>query len=137
MPLQLNVRRVNALKVPEGIGPALRRQRLGIKLLQRDLANRFGVAEATVQSWETGRATPEARFYPAIISFLGYDPFPEPKTLAERIRNQRLIPGLTQAEAAKRIGVSEETILNWEKGKCEPLYKRRALLRFLEWKLSH
>jgi uncharacterized damage-inducible protein DinB len=42
-------------------------------------------------------------------------------TLAERIRKWRLERGLFQVDLAKRVGVSEMTIVNWEKGRTNPV----------------
>ena len=36
----------------------------------------------------------------------------------------RVNAGLTQEEAAKRIGVSKTTIVNWEKGETSPKMKQ-------------
>jgi putative transcriptional regulator len=48
---------------------------------------------------------------------------------ARRVR-QRL--GLSQAEFARRIDVSLDTIRNWEQGKRSPTGAARALLRLLD-----
>ena len=48
---------------------------------------------------------------------------------ARRIRRR---VGLTQVEFARRIGVSHETIRNWEQGKRGPTGAARALLRVLD-----
>jgi transcriptional regulator with XRE-family HTH domain len=44
----------------------------------------------------------------------------EPRALGEHIRKRRLELGLTQKDAAGRLGVNLWTVLNWEKGKTEP-----------------
>jgi transcriptional regulator with XRE-family HTH domain len=41
--------------------------------------------------------------------------------LAERIKKWRLEQGLFQRDLAKRIGVDEMTIVNWEKGETKPI----------------
>ncbi len=48
---------------------------------------------------------------------------------AQRVR-KRL--GLTQQEFSRRIGVSLDTIRNWEQGKRSPTGAARALLRVLD-----
>ncbi len=48
----------------------------------------------------------------------------EPHTLGEHIKKRRLETGLTQAQAAARLGVSADTLLNWETGKKLPLPRR-------------
>ena len=42
------------------------------------------------------------------------------RTLGERIRRFRLEQGLYQVQLAKRIGVDEMTIVNWEKDRTAP-----------------
>jgi transcriptional regulator with XRE-family HTH domain len=51
---------------------------------------------------------------PAIIQFLGYDPFSEPRSLSERMRTKRRIMGWTIKEAARRLGVDSGTWGEWE-----------------------
>ena len=43
------------------------------------------------------------------------------QTLGDRIRKWRLERGLFQRDLAKKIGVSEMTIVNWEKGRTKPI----------------
>ncbi len=59
--------------------------------LQRviDVASRLKVNEATVCNWETNRTSPQLRFIPRIIAFLGYRPYqPQSDLLVQRIRAQ-------------------------------------------------
>jgi transcriptional regulator with XRE-family HTH domain len=42
-------------------------------------------------------------------------------TIGDRIRKWRLEQGLFQVDLAKRVGVSEMTIVNWEKGRTKPV----------------
>jgi transcriptional regulator with XRE-family HTH domain len=60
-------------------------------------------------------------------------PFPEePQTLGEHIKRCRLLRKLTQKQAAKLLGVSPFTVLNWEKNKTiPPVQTIPAILRFL------
>jgi DNA-binding XRE family transcriptional regulator len=43
-----------------------------------------------------------------------------PKTLGDRIKKKRMDMGLFQKDVARIIGVSTDTITNWEKGWTEP-----------------
>jgi DNA-binding XRE family transcriptional regulator len=56
------------------------------------------------------------------------------RTLGERIEKWRLEQGLFQVGLAKRIGVNEMTIVNWEKGKTKPtkknMQKINAIMEF-------
>jgi DNA-binding XRE family transcriptional regulator len=45
------------------------------------------------------------------------------RTLGEHIKKWRLGKGLLQVDLAKKIGVSEMTIVNWEKGRTDPTRK--------------
>ncbi len=58
------------------VGNHIRKRRLDLKLLQREVAAEIGVSTQTVQYWEAGRHQPAFRHLPAIIRFLGYDPAP-------------------------------------------------------------
>ena len=70
---------------------------------------------------------------PAIIAFLGYNPLPPVKGLADRLVQGRTVLGLTQAVAAKRIGVDQGTLARWERGEREPAGKYLACVQqFLE-----
>lgn len=81
--------------------------------------------------WEKERCLPTARYYPAIIRFLGYDPFPTPTTLAARIKRQRFRLGLSVKAAAARVGVDEGTFGRWERGEWEPRMSGDKVQRFL------
>lgn len=60
---------------------------------------------------------PLPRHMPAVLAYLGGEPWPEPKGLAEQLRQARLRQGLTQAQAAAVIGVDEGTVWWWETGR--------------------
>ena len=42
------------------------------------------------------------------------------KTLGDRFRKRRLDLGLTQEEAARRVGVNKRAVIDWESGRFEP-----------------
>jgi hypothetical protein len=54
---------------------------------------------------------------------LDFDPaYPKnPNTLADHIRKYRKDEGILQVDLARKIGVSEMTIVNWEKGRTKPI----------------
>lgn len=87
----------------------------------------------TVLLWEKDRVKPSARHYPAILGFLGYDPFAPPATLGERLAHKRRELGLSVKAAAKLLEVDEGTFSSWERGR-EPRRSRNAAQRFLDWK---
>lgn len=65
------------------VGDRLRRRRLELGLLQREVAERLGVDEATVYNWEGNRTTPAQLQWPQIIAFLGYVPFPRDGSVSD------------------------------------------------------
>jgi len=115
------------------IGDHLRKKRLELKLLQKEVAQMLGVDEVTVYNWEKNRASPRLQHTPKVVEFLGYLPFEEPETLGERIVYYRRLGGVTQKELAKKIGVDPATLARWERGEREPqgAYRER-LVSFLD-----
>ena len=84
-------------------------------------------------NWERNKAEPEIQYYPAIYSFLGYDPFPEPKTLGERIITWRRRHGVTRKALAKRLGIDEAALAKREVGIASNAEKKALqLTSFLE-----
>ncbi|MDP2753685.1 MAG: helix-turn-helix transcriptional regulator [Nitrospirota bacterium] len=63
----------------------MRKRRLGLGLLQIDVAKMIGVTESTVWNWEH-RTESELRHMPKIIEFLGYVPFECPEDPIGRLR---------------------------------------------------
>lgn len=56
----------------------------------------------------------------------------DPQTLGEHLKKRRRELGLLQREAAARLGVSTETVVNWEKGRTEPVAVQfRPVVAFL------
>lgn len=88
------------------------------------MAEQIGAHYKSYDNWEQDKHEPEARYWPAILSFLGTDPRPEPETLAERIRAKRLTQGITLRELARRLGVDPSTVTAWENGTVEKPYPR-------------
>ena len=74
---------------------------------------------------------PLTRYYPALFSFLGYDPFPSPQSLAERIAQKRRQLGLTIAQVAAMLDVDVETFAKWESGAWRPRMSKEKVERFL------
>ena len=66
-------------------------------------------------NWEKGYFEPEIRYFPAIISFLGYDPFPNPKTLDEKIVAWRRRSGISRKSLARQLSIDEASLAKREK----------------------
>ncbi|WP_194214595.1 helix-turn-helix domain-containing protein [Kordiimonas pumila] len=107
-------------KRPATLGEHLLKKRLENGLFQKDVAKRVRVAISTIIGWEKGRSTPEFKYYPAIFAFLGYDPFPKPKTLGQKIVSWRRRNGVTRKALAKQLGIDEATLEKREKDTAVP-----------------
>ncbi len=92
------------------------RQSQKVGLSQVVAAAQIGIDPATLLSWEQGKRLPSERFYPAIIQYLGVEPWPEPSTLAERLRGERLRRGLSCEQVANLMQVDRSSISKWEGG---------------------
>ena len=100
----------------------MRKTRLDLGLLQKDVARIIGVTTDSVTNWEKNRSSPSPRFIPRITRFLGYVPY-DTSTLAfgERIVFMRRLCGVSQKELAHRLEVDPTTLARWERGKSRPV----------------
>ena len=105
---------------PQTVGDHIRRRRLSLKMLQREVAAQIAVDTTSVFNWEANAAAPEIRYMPAIIQFLGYNPLPAASGLGERLVRHRRTLGLSQKEAARELDVDPSTLARWERGEREP-----------------
>lgn len=102
------------------LGDHIRRRRVDLKLLQREVGQHIGVHCLSVMNWELNRTTPELKHMPAIISFLGYDPLPRPTTWAEGLVQHRRGRGWSQKRLAAELAVDPTTLARWERGEKSP-----------------
>ena len=102
------------------MGDHLRKRRLDLGLLQREVADRLGVDPSTVTNWELNRTSPALRLLPRLFQFLGYMPCPAGQSWADRLRNSRRSLGLSQERLAGVLGVDESTVARWERGSRRP-----------------
>jgi|JRYF01.1.fsa_nt_gb transcriptional regulator with XRE-family HTH domain len=110
---------------------------MDLGLRQSDVTRRLGVYTSTVNTWENGQFTPDVRFVPAIVGFLGYAPFgPPPTSFPAWLKAARIAAGLTRRSLAARTGVHPGTVAEWERGQAWPmkasLRRLRALLGMSE-----
>lgn len=80
----------------------------------------MGVAVETLGNWETEHSEPEDRLYPAIIRYLGREPWTEPGSLPEALTAARRRQGLSISSASIVMGVDEGTLGRWESGEWKP-----------------
>ena len=103
------------------IGQHIRKKRLDLKLLQREVADLVGITEECMTNWENGKSVPQIQYMPKLIQFLGYNPLElDDNTLAGRIKNYRVTQGLSHKKMGKLIGVDASTIAAWESAKSIP-----------------
>jgi len=103
------------------LGDHLRKKRLDLGLLQKEVANKIGADETSVWNWENNRAKPSLSHIPAIIQFLEYTPTLAPKEgLGGKIRVSRESLGLSQERLAHTLIIDPTTIRRWESGQTRP-----------------
>jgi len=86
---------------------------------------KMNTSRSALLRWERG-ASPPPSSYPAIISFLGREPWPEPKSFREQLLAARLGRGLTSEAAASYLGVDASTYWRWESGRWPHRHTDRA-----------
>jgi transcriptional regulator with XRE-family HTH domain len=112
---------------PQTLGEHLRKRRLILGLTQKEAADQLGVNSWTILNWEKGHTQPPMASIPAIVWFLGYDPFPEPKTLSQHLIAKRRTMGWSIKEAAGSLGVDPASWGKWERGQTI-LYRQHRIL---------
>ena len=99
------------------LGESLRQRRRDLATTLENAALSLGVNPWTLMNWEHDRRIPTDRYYPALIEFLGHEPWPVPATLAEKLHAARLRRGLSQEQVAAVMQVSPDSISDWESGR--------------------
>ena len=120
LPLYVEIKRIidrpsEFLENPQTIGEHIKRERQIRGLRQIDVAEILELDPHTVMNWERGGAIRYPSYYPCIIEWLGYDPFPKPSSPGEHLLQSRLRMGLTSQEMADRWGIDQGTLLRREK----------------------
>jgi len=83
-------------------------------------AAQLGCDAKTLMLWERDARRPFVSRYPTIIEFLGYEPWPEPQSLAEALLAERRRRGLEMRQIAAHMDVDEGTWRRWEHGEWKP-----------------
>lgn len=115
---------------PNTVGEHIRKRRLDLGIQQKDLAEHLGIPPKTVSNWETNKQPPTYLFIPRIVAFLGYIPFTSLGATNEsgNVLTARVLLGLTQREAARRLGVCKDTLSSWEHGRSVPTQQHTKVL---------
>ena len=119
---------------PRTLGEHIRKRRLELGLTQKEAARHLGThSPITVLNWEKEKTQPLVEVILRIIGFLGYNPFPEPRNLSDRLFAVRRAKGWSIKKAARQLGVDEGTWGEWERKGSIPWKRYRqkveALLR--------
>ena len=116
---------------PQNLGEHLKKCRRKLGLLQREVAAQMGILTETYANWEKGRTEPVAAQFRPVIEFLGYDPTPEARTLAERLEAKRRRLGVTFDQIAGYLGWDPATLTRYLNGTWRMPETRAAALELL------
>lgn len=93
------------------IGDHIRKRRIDLRLTRKDLARRLETNAWTIKHWEEHlKVRIELRFFPHIISFLGYNPLSPAGTRGTAIRRERISRGWSLRRLAEESKVDEATV---------------------------
>jgi transcriptional regulator with XRE-family HTH domain len=104
------------IKISE-FGGAIKKRRIELGWLQRDLADALGTCIETVIGWEKHGRAPMARHLPFLIKWLGFDPSPPNLTLGGAVRDRRRSMGMTQESLGNLLSLDPATIATVERNK--------------------
>ena len=103
---------------PQTLGEHIRKVRIEKGLSQKAVSKLLGVTEDSITFWENGRSQPQVRYYPCVLSFLGYYPFEhETESMAGKLKQVRFCKGWTCNHFAHVLGVDVATVTRWEQRK--------------------
>jgi transcriptional regulator with XRE-family HTH domain len=121
------------LEEPQTLGEHLKKRRKELGLLQREVAEQMGIDTWTYLNWEKDKTAPVAARFRPVVEFLGYDPTPPARTLAERLQAKRRELGVTFSQVAQYLGWDEGSLTRYLKGTWRiPPVRSAALEAFLE-----
>jgi DNA-binding transcriptional regulator YiaG len=113
-------------KKPVSLGEHLKKRRISLRLMQREVAKQMGEKSSTYANWENGFYAPSRTKQSKIIKFLGFNPFensrdePPLKDFGDHLKKHRFDLFLSQDMAARHFGVHVTTYRNWEHSHGRP-----------------
>lgn len=116
---------------PYTLGEHLKKRRRQFGLLQREAAVRMEICKEAYANWEKDKTKPVAAQFRPVVTFLGYDPTPEAKTLAERLEAKRRGLGVTFDQIAGHLGWDPATLSRYLNGTWRIPANRMAALELL------
>ena len=87
--------------MPLKLGEHLKKRRRELGLLQREAAEQMNIWTETYGNWENEKSEPVAAQFQPVVEFLGYDPTPAARTVAERLQAKRRELGVTFSQIAR------------------------------------
>lgn len=139
--LPLQNRGIPVPREPKTIGEHLRKRRLELAIFQSQAARRLRVSTVTLSRWECDKVYPTWPQQPAVIAYLGFDPFNDPALGSPKSNETKDVAFLThethpnfgqiiirhcikmrktRRQFAKELGLSPKTIWNWKTGRRHP-----------------
>lgn len=92
----------------------------------------MGIQRDTYVNWENDKTRPVPAQFRPIVAFLGYDPTPEPQTLADRLGAKQRTLGASLAQIARYLGWDPGSLRRYVVGTWRiSLDRRDALEKFL------
>ncbi len=117
---------------PITVGDHIRKKRIDLGLLQREVAEIIGVTVSSIYNWEHG-VEPELQYNPSIIKFLGYIPFDFPDDTVGRLGWYKRTMGMNLDHLGEAMGRDPEQLSDWLSGRHYPFRKNREKIElFLE-----
>jgi transcriptional regulator with XRE-family HTH domain len=117
---------------PITVGDHIRKKRMGLGLLQREVAEIIGVTESSIWNREHGTET-EMQYNHSIIKFPGYFPFDCPDDTVWRLAWYKRAMGMNLDHLGEAMGRDPEQLSDWLSGRHNPFRKNREKIeRFLE-----
>lgn len=140
-------------KEPTTPGQQLKKKRFIAGMRQDEAAAKLGVSNRTLSLWETDRVYPAWAFQPRLVTYLGYDPFTDPRlrspkgnetsrvailsqdtplSIGQWISKRRMELKQNRSACAKELGISVKTLWGWETNRCQPsALLRKRIVAFL------